>query len=90
MFFRSCAKKYKLSTHVQQGNNLGERMANAAYEALAESGRVILMGTDCPGYTIEYINGAIEQLQKNRDVVVGPAFDGGYVLLGLSKFFNIG
>ncbi len=45
---------------------------------------VILVGGDCPFIDEDYIESAILALKKH-DVVIGPANDGGYVLLGLSQ-----
>lgn len=68
----------------QKGHDLGERMFHAARRALAESGRVLLVGTDCPALSESYLVDAFEALER-ADVVLGPAEDGGYVLLGLRR-----
>lgn len=70
---------------VQQGNDLGERMVNAfqsAFEKKYES--VVIIGSDCPEISPEILTEAFEQL-KNHDVVIGPAEDNGYYLLGMKK-----
>ena len=69
-----------------QGNgDLGVRMAQAFNEAFsAGMGRVIIVGTDCPGLTGSLVQTACEALLDN-DVVLGPAKDGGYYLIGLRK-----
>jgi len=69
---------------VQRGNDLGERMLDAAGRALEEAGRVLLVGTDCPALSAGYLERAFRALERS-DVVIGPAEDGGYVLLGLKK-----
>lgn len=70
---------------IQQGNNLGERMFNA-FEFAFQDGykRVVLIGSDCFELTDEIIGAAFMQLQY-ADVVIGPAKDGGYYLIGLNK-----
>lgn len=69
----------------QQGADLGERMAFSFSIALQTHDKVIIIGTDCPALDEEYIEQAIQALGEH-DVVIGPAEDGGYVLLGLRKF----
>ncbi|HVV02674.1 MAG TPA: TIGR04282 family arsenosugar biosynthesis glycosyltransferase [Puia sp.] len=70
---------------VQQGGNLGERMANAFQEVLQEQRQAVIIGTDCPELDAQTINQAFSCLASN-DVVIGPAADGGYYLLGMKMF----
>ncbi|MCW9015277.1 MAG: TIGR04282 family arsenosugar biosynthesis glycosyltransferase [Gammaproteobacteria bacterium] len=70
----------------QTGDDLGERMANAFNSALAEFDFAIITGTDAPAISSEYLTAAIDQLKAGTEVVLGPAEDGGYVLIGLSRF----
>jgi rSAM/selenodomain-associated transferase 1 len=65
--------------------SLGERMHQAFAEAFATgAARVVIIGTDCPGLTPELLQAAFEALHRH-DMVVGPADDGGYYLLGLRE-----
>lgn len=66
----------------QQGKDLGERMAYAADTALAEGCSSLIIGTDCPYLDKAYLQKASDRLDCS-DVVLGPAQDGGYVLIGL-------
>jgi len=68
----------------QCGENLGERMAHAFSHALQQGHGAVLIGSDCPGYSTRYLVAAFAALD-NHDAVVGPAADGGYVLLGLRR-----
>ncbi len=69
----------------QRGQDLGERMAQALREALAEGAEgVVLVGTDCPGLTAEIAEKAFHAL-NDSDIVLGPASDGGYYLVGLKR-----
>jgi len=70
---------------VQVGQDLGERMKNAFAENF-ESGmeKVLLIGTDCPSLEGKHIIQAIEALDQS-DLVLGPARDGGYYLIGMSR-----
>lgn len=70
---------------IQQGDNLGERMANTIQAALDRMGRVVIIGSDCPVIDAEYLDQAFEALLSS-DIVLGPAEDGGYVLIGASRF----
>lgn len=69
----------------QQGEDLGERMAHAIGSAF-QRGRspVVIIGTDCPGISEELLRDAFSALEWN-DVVIGPARDGGYWLLGMNR-----
>lgn len=62
--------------------DLGERMRRIATLGLAESDAVVLIGNDCPALDGAYLRAACAALQE-QSVVIGPAEDGGYVLLGL-------
>ena len=66
-------------------DSLGTRMAQAFATAFASgAGRVVIIGTDCPGLSAELLRQASAAL-ATHDVVVGPADDGGYYLLGLRE-----
>jgi hypothetical protein len=75
----------QLSWSDQGDGDLGERMARAAQRALAAGSPVLLMGTDCPELTAGRIREAAASLLA-ADATLVPAFDGGYVLLGLNRF----
>lgn len=65
--------------------SLGERMRHAFAEAFAAgAGRVVIIGTDCPALTADLLRQAFDQL-ATHDLVVGPAADGGYYLLGMRQ-----
>jgi len=68
----------------QQGADLGERMQHALATALVGSARVVLVGSDCPGLDDAYVEAAFAAL-ATADVVLGPALDGGYVLIGVRR-----
>lgn len=76
----------EISLHQQTGQDLGERMHQGLVSALAESGvnLAILIGTDCPTIDEHYIDHALSTL-ADHDAVIGPAEDGGYGLIGLTK-----
>ena len=80
--FVELAERWPLDLFVQEGQDLGARMAYAARSALTRAEAVILIGTDCPDLSPEFLKAAIAGL-GHQDAVLGPALDGGYVLLGL-------
>lgn len=83
--FQQLARQYDLSLHQQSGADLGERMYSAANFALKESEMVLLMGADCPVLSGVHLSQSLQWLREGNDAVVGPAEDGGYVLLGLRQ-----
>ena len=83
--FLSLRRELGVSLHPQQGVDLGERMAVAAGDALWRYRSVLLLGVDSPGLTLNMIEQALDELAEGREAVLGPAEDGGYVLLGLKR-----
>ena len=71
----------------QGGGNLGERMERAFRQSFqAGMDRVVLVGTDIPNVTAPILLKAFENL-KYADLVLGPARDGGYYLIGLPRAY---
>jgi rSAM/selenodomain-associated transferase 2/rSAM/selenodomain-associated transferase 1 len=69
----------------QGDGNLGGRMGRAFQETFqAGMNRVIIVGTDCPHLTDDLVQGAFKVLNHD-DLVLGPAKDGGYYLIGLIR-----
>lgn len=75
---------FDLSLHQQSGQDLGLRMHHAFASSLQTADSAVLIGTDCPEYDPPYLHAAFEVLEQ-EDAVLGPAADGGYVLIGLKK-----
>lgn len=69
---------------LQQGQNLGTRMDFALRHGLARHDRVVIVGADAPSIDVDYLHDAFAALQQSA-VVIGPALDGGYVLVGASE-----
>jgi rSAM/selenodomain-associated transferase 2/rSAM/selenodomain-associated transferase 1 len=76
-------------SYLPQGSgDLGKRMARGFHEALqAEMSRVVLVGTDVPDISPRLLLEAFEAL-VHSDLVLGPARDGGYYLIGLRKVYR--
>jgi rSAM/selenodomain-associated transferase 2/rSAM/selenodomain-associated transferase 1 len=74
-----------LAYQPQAGGDLGKRMARAFEESFrAGASAVVLIGSDCPNLTPEILGRAFEALDSHP-VVLGPATDGGYYLVGLTR-----
>jgi uncharacterized protein len=73
---------------VAQGEgDLGQKMANSLISAFQNQTKlVVIIGSDCPGLTPQLMANAFEQLHLGSDLVLGSAIDGGYYLIGLSRF----
>jgi rSAM/selenodomain-associated transferase 1 len=76
--------RYQVTVHEQRGANLGERMHAALSCSLAQGRGAVLIGTDVPGFDVPYLAEAAAAL-KRCDAVIGPAEDGGYVLVALAR-----
>ena len=70
---------------MQIQGDLGEKMHTAFSEILSLHPRVCIIGSDCPLLSTDILNHAFIELKRN-DFVVGPSTDGGYYLLGMSKY----
>lgn len=70
---------------LQQGNTLGERMHHAFFELFAAGYQnICIIGSDCMALTEAVITTAFVHLANGKQVL-GPATDGGYYLLGLTR-----
>ncbi len=76
-------KAFDLRLRLQRGADLGERMAAAFDLVLTEVSAAVLIGSDSPDLAKEDLQAALAVLQNGQEAVLGPAADGGYVLIGL-------
>lgn len=69
----------------QRGTDLGDRIQNAFAESFSRGAReVIVIGSDCLGVDRKALKEGFQRLE-GADLVLGPAADGGYYLIGLKK-----
>ncbi|MCG8608135.1 TIGR04282 family arsenosugar biosynthesis glycosyltransferase [bacterium] len=69
----------------QKGQDLGRRLLHAFDFVFSQkSTKVIALGTDSPTLPAEYVTEAFQRLDYT-DVVIGPAEDGGYYLIGINQ-----
>ncbi|NJP11900.1 MAG: glycosyltransferase [Leptolyngbyaceae cyanobacterium RU_5_1] len=73
--------------YVLQGDgDLGARMARSLQPAFSAGvTQIVIIGTDCPQLDAVLLEQAFEALHQ-RDLVLGPATDGGYYLIGVRRF----
>jgi rSAM/selenodomain-associated transferase 1 len=87
------ASEFGYQLRLQRGADLGERMGNAITAELSADpepggGRpasVVLVGTDSPTLPVRYLRQAAAALSDRADIVIGPASDGGYYLIGMRR-----
>lgn len=85
VFFKILEERYGIRLVTQIGGDLGARMARAMAEAFASGyQRVLVIGTDLPTLPGPAFGDAVKLLAAH-DLVLGPALDGGYYLIGLRK-----
>ena len=81
--FVACRDQYGVSLKQQPETDLGHRMWTAIRNSSCPDGCLVI-GTDCPVLESDFLRNASLVL-KSRQVVVAPAEDGGYVLIGLKE-----
>jgi rSAM/selenodomain-associated transferase 1 len=69
---------------LQSKGDLGGKMQTAFQESMDE--KTVIIGSDCYDLTTQHIESAFQKLDES-DVVIGPANDGGYYLLGMSNYY---
>lgn len=84
VLFQQLHESHGITLKQQQGADLGKRMAHAFAENLIANRAVVLIGSDCPAITTDYLEQALQRLTMTDTCVLGPAEDGGYVLVGQS------
>jgi uncharacterized protein len=85
VFFGECAARFGCTLAAQGEGDLGARMARALARHLQTAPFAVLIGADCPVLDVAYLEGAFERLAAGAAVVLGPAEDGGYVLVGARR-----
>lgn len=78
--FLKLVARLRITLKPQPKGDLGARMLAAA---AGSAGPVLVIGTDCPALTEVHLRGAATALRGGTDVILIPAEDGGYVLIGM-------
>ena len=86
-YFEQLDTSLAISTFIQEGKDLGERMKSTFSAKFAEGyEQVVIIGADSPSLPLAYIRQAFGCKQ---DVVLGPSVDGGYYLIGMRGEINL-
>ncbi|MCT4665883.1 MAG: TIGR04282 family arsenosugar biosynthesis glycosyltransferase [Flavobacteriales bacterium] len=73
---------------VQVGDDLGARMQKAFQEAFQNGyEKIVLIGSDLPSISSDFIQEAFQVLEQ-KELVFGPAEDGGYYLIGMKNMYK--
>ena len=80
--FLKMVARMKITLRPQPQGDLGARMLAAVAGSV---GPVLVIGTDCPALTEAHLRSAASALREGNDVVLIPAENGGYVLVGMRK-----
>ncbi|MFK7985587.1 MAG: TIGR04282 family arsenosugar biosynthesis glycosyltransferase [Sandaracinaceae bacterium] len=80
---------FSVPVAVQPAGDLGVRMQAAMRASLRERARMIVLGSDAPTLPLSRLHAAVRALDL-ADLVVGPAVDGGYALIGATAEFDFG
>lgn len=84
-FFRQCRQDYPVDLHSQTDGDLGARMSSAFQSTLQGAEAAVMIGADCPDLCATDIEAAFDALDAGADIVLGPAEDGGYYLIGMRR-----
>jgi uncharacterized protein len=85
VFFKIMEERHGVKVTDQVGDDLGARMNQAFETMFARSYRqVLIIGTDVPTVPLNHFKQALAKLEQS-DLVLGPAQDGGYYLIGLTR-----
>ena len=84
-FFTACRREYGVRLRRQCGGDLGRRMNHALKRTLAARQFAVLIGGDCVSLGAAELRAAFTRLAAGRDAMLGPARDGGYLLIGLRQ-----
>jgi rSAM/selenodomain-associated transferase 1 len=80
--FQALHARHNVALARQPDGDLGTRMLAAL---AAPGGPTLVIGTDCPAMTAEHLRMSADGLRGGADVVICPAEDGGYVLIGMHQ-----
>lgn len=75
----------EVKKYLQANGDLGEKMTAAFEIVMSTHDHAMIIGSDCPEIQVDDLQ-STDQMLKDHDIVIGPATDGGYYLLGMSGF----
>lgn len=78
------AQAFEMPLRIQFGDDLGARMHHALQDQLSRGAEyALVMGCDCPPLDENYLSWVVEHA-GTHDVIIAPAEDGGYGLIGMA------
>ena len=80
----SLAQRFGVALQQQRGRDLGQRMLHAVSHHTSRGRACIVVGSDIAALETRHVQDAVQALDEGADVVLGPAEDGGYWLIGLN------
>lgn len=83
--FIACRREYGARLRRQGAGDLGRRMNHALNRTLAAGHPTVLIGGDCASLGEAELRAAFSLLTAGYEAVLGPAADGGYLLIGLNR-----
>lgn len=84
-FFSACRRDYAVRLRRQGSGDLGQRMHQALTRTVNQGHPAVVIGGDCASLGGTELRDAFRRLAAGFDAVLGPAADGGYVLIGLNR-----
>jgi uncharacterized protein len=84
-YFTRLKNRHYVKLFQQRGKDLGQRMSNAFDSALRKHAYAVLIGSDCPSLSSSDLQTGRFFFENKKDIVLGPANDGGYYLIGLKQ-----
>lgn len=85
LYSNSSAEYNHHKVQVQQGEDLGKKMAHAFFMEFEKGyDNIVLIGSDSPQINGTLLQEALDSL-SHKKCVIGPALDGGYYLIGFNK-----
>ena len=86
-FFQQCSQQFGVELHEQTRGDLGRRMSHALETSSKSCQALLLIGADCPTLSADDLEEAFVLLEQDTELVLGPAEDGGYYLIGMREFY---
>ena len=86
-FFQQCSQQFGVELHEQTRGDLGRRMSHALETSGESCQSLLLIGADCPTLSADDLEEALILLEQDTEMVLGPAEDGGYYLIGMREFY---
>lgn len=90
--FQALSERYQINAYQQIDAQLGDKMIYAIKKGLERSDYVVVVGSDCVTVDQSYLAEAEQAMRSGRQLILGPAQDGGFVLMAVNgtQFSKLG